>query len=142
MHRNTLRAYVCPARHFASDMTDPDLPPMGMRFRLKRSYPIAGFPRQARIVLQALKEYGMIVADNGSNWFVSGAPHPKWSNEQLHTLHRVPGSAFEVVDASNSPAVASAGAPGPRPDPAAPGAVLRRSCSAASPRQRRKTASR
>ena len=64
---------------------------MGMRFRLKQSYPIAGFPRQARIVLQALKEYGMIVADNGSNWFVSGAPHPKWSNDQLHTLHRVPG---------------------------------------------------
>ena len=69
-----------------------------LRFRLKQSYPIAGFPRQARIVLQALKEYGMIVADNGSNWYVSGAPHPKWSNDQLHTLHRVPGSAFEVVD--------------------------------------------
>ena len=67
---------------------------------VKRSYPIAGFPRQARIVLQALKEYGMIVADNGSNWYVSGAPSPKWSNDQLHTLHRVPGSAFEVVDAS------------------------------------------
>ena len=96
--QDTRRAYVWPARHFASDQTDPDLPPMGMRFRLKQSYPIAGFPRQARIVLQALKEYGMIVADNGSNWFVSGAPHPKWSNDQLHTLHRVPGSAFEVVD--------------------------------------------
>jgi hypothetical protein len=92
------RAYVWPARHFASDNTDPSLPPMGMRFRLKRSYPIAGFPRQARIVLQALKEYGMIVADNGSDWYVSGAPHPKWSNDELHTLHRVPGSAFEVVD--------------------------------------------
>ena len=96
----TRRAYVSPARHFASDKTDPNLPPMGMRFRLKKSYPIAGFPRQARIVLQALKEYGMIVSDNGSNWYVSGAPSPKWSNDQLHTLHRVPGSAFEVVDAS------------------------------------------
>jgi hypothetical protein len=95
---DTRRAYVWPARHFASDKTNPELPPMGMRFRLKQSYPIAGFPRQARIVLQALKEYGMIVADNGSNWYVSGAPHPKWSNDQLHTLHRVPGSAFEVVD--------------------------------------------
>jgi len=95
---DTRRAYVWPARHFASDKTDPSLPPTGMRFRLKRSYPTAGFPRQARIVLQALKEYGMIVADNGSNWYVSGAPHPKWSNDQLHTLHRVPGSAFEVVD--------------------------------------------
>ena len=96
--RETRRAYVWPARHFASDETSPDLPPMGMRFRLKRSYPIAGFPRQARIVLQALKQYGMIVADNGSDWFLSGAPHAKWSNEQLRTLHRVPGSAFEVVD--------------------------------------------
>lgn len=99
--QRTRRAYVWPARHFASSATDPALPPMGMRFRLKRSYPIAGFPRQARIVLQALKEYGMIVADNGSNWYLSGAPSPKWSNEQLHTLHRVPGAAFEVVDASS-----------------------------------------
>ena len=95
---DTRRAYVWPARHFASDATDPALPPMGLRLRLKQSYPIAGFPRQARIVLQALKEYGMILADNGSDWYVSGAPHPKWSNDQLHTLHRVPGSAFEVVD--------------------------------------------
>ena len=94
----TRRAYVWPARHFASNQTDPALPPMGLRLRLKQSYPIAGFPRQARIVLQALKEYGMILADNGSDWYVSGAPHPKWSNDQLHTLHRVPGSAFEVVD--------------------------------------------
>jgi hypothetical protein len=99
--RRTRRAYVWPARHHASSHTDPSLPPMGLRFRLKQSYPIAGFPRQARIVLQALKEYGMIVSDNGSNWYVSGAPHPKWSNEQLHTLHRVPGAAFEVVDVSS-----------------------------------------
>jgi hypothetical protein len=101
--QSTRRAYVWPARHFASDKTDPSLPPMGQRFRLKKSYPIAGFPRQARIVLQALKEYGMILADNGSNWYISGAPHPKWSNDQLHTLHRVPGSAFEVVDVSSLP---------------------------------------
>jgi hypothetical protein len=99
----TRRAYVWPARHFASSATDPSLPPMGLRFRLRKSYPIAGFPRQARIVLQALKEYGMIVADNGSDWYISGAPHPKWSNDQLHTLHRVPGSAFEVVDVSSLP---------------------------------------
>jgi hypothetical protein len=96
----TRRAYVWPARHYASELDDPSLPPMGLRFRLERSYPIRGFPRQARIVLRALKEYGMMVADNGSDWFVSGAPHPKWSNEQLHTLHRVPGSAFEVVEPS------------------------------------------
>ncbi len=91
------RAYVFPARHFASDSTDPSLPPMGLRLRLKKGYPIAGFPPQARIVLQALKDYGMIVADNGSDWFVSGAPHRKWSNAELRTLHEVPGSAFEVV---------------------------------------------
>jgi hypothetical protein len=94
----TRRAYVWPARHFASSDADASLPPMGLRLRLRRDYPIAGFPRQARILLQALKEYGMIVADNGSDWYVSGSPHPKWSNDQLHTLHRVPGSAFEVVD--------------------------------------------
>ena len=88
--QDTRRAYVWPARHFASDKTDPNLPPMGMRFRLKQSYAIGGFPRQARIVLQALKEYGMIVADNGSNWFISGAPHPKWSNDQLHALRPRP----------------------------------------------------
>ena len=105
----------------------PGLPPMGLRVRLKASYPIAGFPPQARVVLQALKEYGMIVADNGSNWFVSGAPHPEWSNDQLHTLHRVPGSAFEVVDASRlPPAIASARARAARPARAPPRAVLRR----------------
>ena len=98
--KQTRSAYVWPARHFASDSTDTSRPPMGLRVRLKRSYDISGFPRQARIVLQALQEYGMIVADNGSNWFVSGAPHPKWLNNQLHTLHDVPGSAFEVVDTS------------------------------------------
>jgi hypothetical protein len=97
----TRRAFVCPARHYASDLTDPGLPPMGFRLRLKASYPIGGFPRQARIVLEALERYGMIVADNGSSWFVSGAPDPRWSNEQLHTLRRVPGSAFEVVDTSS-----------------------------------------
>jgi hypothetical protein len=94
----TRRAYVYPARHFASDETDPSLPPMGLRVRLKASYPIGGFPRQARIVLTALKRYGMIVADNGTSWYITGTPDPRWSNEQLHTLERVPGSAFEVVD--------------------------------------------
>ena len=95
----TRRAYVWPARHFASSATDASLPRMGERVRLKRSFAIGGYPRQARIVLQALKEYGAIVADNGSDWYVSGAPDPRWSNDQLHSLHGVPGSAFEVVDA-------------------------------------------
>ncbi len=94
----TRRAYVWPARHVASSATDPSLPPMGLRLRLKRSFDISGFPPQARIVLRALREYGMVVADNGSDWYVSGAPDPRWNNDDLHSLGRVPGSAFEVVD--------------------------------------------
>jgi hypothetical protein len=93
----TRRAFVFPARHFASDLTDPNLPAMGQRLRLRRGYDISRFPRQARIVLTALKRYGMILADNGSDWYVSGAPHRGWDNDQLHALHDVPGSAFEVV---------------------------------------------
>jgi hypothetical protein len=93
----TRRAYVSPARHYASDSTDPDLPPMGLRVRLEASFDVSGFPRQARIVLVALKRFGMLVADNGSSWYVSGAPDPRWSNDDLHTLSRVKGSDFEVV---------------------------------------------
>jgi hypothetical protein len=99
----TRRAFIYPARHFASDLTDRNLPAMGQRLRLRRGYDISRFPRQARIVLRALKRYGMILADNGSSWYVSGAPDPRWSNDQLHTLHSVPGSAFEVVDTSKLP---------------------------------------
>jgi hypothetical protein len=99
----TRRAYVYPARHYASDSTDPSLPPMGLRVRLKASFDVSGFPRQARIVLTALKRYGMILADNGSPWYVSGAPDPRWSNDQLHTLGRVTGADFEVVDTSSLP---------------------------------------
>jgi hypothetical protein len=97
----TRKAYVYPARHYASDLTDPDLPPMGMRFRLRADFPVSGYPRQARIVLVALKRYGMIVADNGSDWFISGVPNARWSNDQLHSLHGVHGSDFEVVDTSD-----------------------------------------
>jgi hypothetical protein len=96
----TRRAYVYPARHFASDATDASLPPMGLRLRLKASFDTRPFPGQARIVLEALKRYGMIVADNGSDWFISGSPHPRWSNDQLRTLKRVTGDSFEVVDTS------------------------------------------
>ena len=99
----TRQDFIYPARHFASDLTDPDLPAMGQRLRLKRGYDISSFPRQARVVLQALKRYGMILADNGSPWFVSGAPNPGWNNDALHSLHDVPGSAFEVVDTSSLP---------------------------------------
>jgi hypothetical protein len=97
----TRRAYVYPARHFASDLTDRDLPPMGLRVRLKASFDVRGFPPQSRAVLEALKTYGMIVADNGSNWYISGVPSPHWSNDDLHALARVKGSDFEVVDTSS-----------------------------------------
>jgi hypothetical protein len=93
----TRRAYVWPGRHFASDSADPRLPPMGLRLRLKASFDVRPFPRQTRVVLVALKRYGMLLADNGSSWFVSGAPDRRWSNDQLHTLARVHGSDFEVV---------------------------------------------
>lgn len=99
----TRRAYVYPARHFASSDTDPALPPMGLRVRLKPSFDISRFPHQAQVVLVALKRYGMILADNGSPWYVSGAPSPGWSNDQLHTLDQVHGSDFEVVDTSSLP---------------------------------------
>jgi hypothetical protein len=96
----TRRAYIYPARHFASSSTDPALPPMGLRVRLKAGVDIATLPRQARIVAQAMKTYGLILADNGSNWYVSGAPSPHWSNDELHALGRLSGADFEVVDTS------------------------------------------
>jgi hypothetical protein len=99
----TRKAYVYPARHYASSSDDPSLPPMGLRVRLKADVDISGFPRQARVVLQALKTYGMILADNGSSWYVSGAPNPKWSNDDLHSLGRITGADFEVVDTSSLP---------------------------------------
>ena len=91
------RAFVFPARHFASSDSDPALPRMGERLRLKAGVDISGLPRQARIVAQAFKEYGLIVADNGSDWYVSGAPHRKWDNDALHALGELRGRDFEVV---------------------------------------------
>ncbi|HZT94077.1 MAG TPA: hypothetical protein VE985_06335, partial [Gaiellaceae bacterium] len=88
----TRRAYVYPARHYASSSNDPSLPPMGLRVRLKASVNVASFPRQARVVLRALQRYGMILADNGSPWYISGAPNPHWSNDALHTLGRLTGA--------------------------------------------------
>jgi hypothetical protein len=91
------RAYVSPARHFASSLTDPNLPPMGMRVRLKAGFDLTPFPPEVRVILTALKKYGMFVADNGSNWFVSGAPDPRWNDSNLVMLSQVKGSDFEVV---------------------------------------------
>jgi hypothetical protein len=91
------RAFVFPARHFASSDTDPALPRMGERLRLKAGVDLSGLPRQARIVARAFKEYGLIVADNGSDWYVSGAPHRSWDNDQLRALDALEGRDFEVV---------------------------------------------
>jgi hypothetical protein len=96
----TRRAYVYPARHYASSLTDPDLPPMGLRVRLKANVDLGGFPKQARVVLTALKRYGMLLADNGSSWYISGAPDRRWNNDALHALSRVKGASFEVVSPS------------------------------------------
>ena len=90
-------AYVAPARHSASKLSDPNLPPMGMRVRLKAGFDVSSFPPEARVILNALKKYGMFVADNGSNWFISGAPDPRWNDANLMTLRRVKGRDFEVV---------------------------------------------
>lgn len=97
----TQQAYVWPARHFASQITNPNVPPMGLRFRMKADYNISGFSHEVQVILQALKTYGMILSDNGSPWFISGVPDPRWDNDNLHEFHQVPGAAFEAVDVSS-----------------------------------------
>ncbi len=94
---HTQRGYIHPATHFASTDSDPALPPMGLRLRLAAGYDISSFRGAARVVLVALKRYGMIVADNGSNWYITGASDRRWNDGDLAQLKRVPGSAFEVV---------------------------------------------
>ncbi|MBU4188188.1 MAG: hypothetical protein L6256_13315 [Propionicimonas sp.] len=93
----TRKAYISPARHYASNSRSSSLPPMGMRVRLKKSFKISSYPKQARVILQAMKTYGLILADNGSNWYVSGTADDRWNDAALNTLKKVPGSAFEVV---------------------------------------------
>jgi hypothetical protein len=93
----TQAGFIHPATHFASSSTNPDLPPMGLRLRLKASFDISHFPRVARIILTAMKRYGLILADNGSPWYFQGATDPRWDDAALDTLKTVPGSAFQVV---------------------------------------------
>jgi hypothetical protein len=93
----TRSAFVFPARHFASSLSDPALPRMGERLRLRRDVDLSRLPRQARIVARALKEYGMLVADNGADWYLSGAPNRGWDNDALHQLGGITGADFEVV---------------------------------------------
>ena len=99
----TRAVHVYPARHDASDSANPGLPPMGLRVRLRRDFDISGYPPQAAVILTALKRYGMLLADNGLPWYVSGVPDARWNNGELATLSRVKGSDFEVVDTSSLP---------------------------------------
>jgi hypothetical protein len=97
----TRRAYVWPARHYASTLTGAQYPPMGQRFRLRSTFDISGFSPRIQVILQALKDYGMMLADNGSAWYISGAPDDRWDNDELRELKDVEGSNFEAVDVSS-----------------------------------------
>ena len=97
----TRRAYVAPARHWASTNTSVNRPPMGMKVRLKASFNISGFTPAMQVILRAMKKYGLILADNGSNWYISGAPDPRWSDDELNALKTIKGSDFEVVKMNN-----------------------------------------
>jgi hypothetical protein len=99
----TRRAYVWPARHFASSLTGSQYPPMGQRFRLKASFVIDNrFSPEVQVILRAMKKYGLILADNGSAWYLSGAPDERWNNDHLHRFDQyVSGSDFEAVDVSS-----------------------------------------
>jgi hypothetical protein len=97
----TRGSYIWPARHEASSITDLNVPPMGQRFRLKASFDISGYPAYAQVILRALKKYGMILADNGSNWYVSGTQDTSWDDDALNTLKQLRGSNFEAVDESS-----------------------------------------
>ena len=110
----TRKAYVWPARHFASSSTDPARPPMGQRFRLKAGFDISRFSAANQVILRALKTYGMIVADNGSAWYLSGAPDERWNNDDLHLLQTgVHGADFEAVDESSLMVDANSGQAAP-----------------------------
>jgi len=95
---NTQKGYILPATHYASSSTNPALPPMGLRLRLKASFSLAPYHGEALVILQALKTYGMIVADNGSSWYITGAADARWNDTDLDQLKSVPGTAFEAVD--------------------------------------------
>jgi hypothetical protein len=95
---STQAGYILPATHEASSDTNPNLPPMGLRLRLRADYDTSGLHGQALVIATAFKEYGIIVADNGSNWFFQGAPSPGWNDDELEDLKGIPGTAFEVVE--------------------------------------------
>jgi hypothetical protein len=98
--QRTQSTYVWPARHQASSNTSTSVPPMGQRFRLCSDFDVSTFPSSVQVILNAMKKYGIIVADNGSNWYISGAPDDRWDNDELRILRQVSGSNFEAVDVS------------------------------------------
>ncbi len=100
---STGKGWIYPARHDTGGPADPALPRYGQRLRLKRSFNVKRFPRQTRVILKAMKRYGVLVAEQGRPWHLSGEPDPRWSYEQLQSLHRVVGRYFEVVDSSRLP---------------------------------------
>lgn len=95
------RGFIHPATHQAGYSDDPALPPMGLRVRLKSSFDTSGYSGASRVVLDALKRYGMLLADNGADWFITGAPDPRWNDQDLYQLKTVPANAFEVVQTGN-----------------------------------------
>ncbi len=111
----TQRAYVWPARHFASRLTDPSYPPMGERFRLKADYDISKFSKENQVILKGLKKYGMFLTDNGAPWFIIGEPDKRWSDADLGKLKTLKGEDFEAVDESDWQMLADSG----RVDPVA-----------------------
>jgi hypothetical protein len=98
---DTQRAYVWPARHFASDIEDSAYPPMGVRFRLRADLDLNDFSPQVRVILVAMQRYGLILADNGSPWYISGVPDERWDNDMLRELRRLHGRDFVAVDTSS-----------------------------------------
>jgi hypothetical protein len=122
----TRKAYVWPGRHYASNLTGASYPPMGQRFRLKADFDISGFSPQVRVILRALKKYGMILSDNGSSWYISGMPDSRWNNDQLVSeLGLVKGSAFEAVDGTAPMTGRDSGRAMAVLDPAPPGRTAR-----------------
>ncbi len=120
---HTQKAFIWPARHQAGDTTDPNVPPMGARFRLKMSFDISHFSGPTQVVLRAMQHYGLILADNGSNWYFQGAASNSWGDQLISELKQVPASAFEAVNESSLMVNANSGAttassPSPAPAPA------------------------
>ena len=109
----TRQAYIWPARHFASSLTGPQYPPMGQRFRLKAGFDISPFSPANQVILTAMKKYGIILADNGSAWFISGVPDDRWDNDDLNALKQIKGSDFEAVDVSSLMVGPDSGQAGP-----------------------------